>query len=122
MPALALVTAARASRLRRDLWAVLAWGSAGATAIAIGLYFWLADGGPADALFAVTVTLAVGALIVWVRRRVLAAAVLVVAMVGIVRTISYAKQQATEVLLHAYGTRPCWAAEAARTGAPTKPA
>src|SRR5262245_37333478 len=102
MPALALVTAARASRLRRDLWAVLAWGTAGGTAIAIGLYFWLAEGGPADALFAVTVTLAVGALIVWVRRRVLVAAVLVVAMVGTIRTISHAKQQATEVLLHAY--------------------
>jgi len=102
MPALALVTAGRASRLRRDFWSVLAWGSAGATAIANGLYFWLAEGGPADALFALTVTLAVGALIVWVRRRVLVAAVLVVAMVGIIRTISYAKQQATEVLLHAY--------------------
>ena len=102
MALLALVTAARASRLRRELWVVLAWGSAGATAVAIGLYFWLAEGGLADALFAVTVTLAVGALIVWVGRRVLVAAVLVVALVGIVRTISYAKQQATEVLLHAY--------------------
>ena len=58
MALLALVTAARASRLRRELWVVLAWGSAGATAVAIGLYFWLAEGGLADALFAVTVTLA----------------------------------------------------------------
>jgi len=68
----------------------------------IGLYFGLVEGGFADSIFAVAVTLAVGALIVWVGRRVLVAAVLVVAMVGIVRAISYAKQQATEVLLHAY--------------------
>ena len=99
---LALVTAARTFRLARELQVVLVWCSAGTTAVAIGLYFWLAEGGLADPIFAVAVTFAVGALIVWVGRRILVAAMLLVAMVGIVRTISYAKQQATEVLLHAY--------------------
>lgn len=96
------VTAARALRLPRELHAALVWGSAGVTTVLLSLYFGLAEGGLADPIFATAVTLAVGALIVWVGRRVLVAAVLVVAMVGMVRAISYAKQQATEVLLHAY--------------------
>ena len=66
------------------------------------LYFWLVEGGLADTVFATAVTLAVAAAIVCIGRRVLVAAVLVVAMIGIVRTISYAKQQASEVVLHAY--------------------
>ena len=99
---LVLVTATHALRLPREPHAALAWSSAGVTTVLIGLYFGLVEGGFADSIFAVAVTLAVGALIVWVGRRVLVAAVLVVAMVGIVRAISYAKQQATEVLLHAY--------------------
>ena len=76
---------------------------AGASAaIAIGLYFWLAEGGLFDTVFAVAVTLAVGAAIVFIGRRVFVAVVIVLAMVGIIRTISHAKQQTTEVLLHAY--------------------
>ncbi len=89
-------------RMRWELRAAFAWGAAGAVAVAIGLYFWLAEGHLADTVFATAVTLAVGAAIVCIGRRVLVASVLVVAMVGIVRAISYAKQQATEVLLHAY--------------------
>ncbi len=102
LPHLALATALRATRVRWELQAALAWGAAGAVAVAIGLYFWLAEGHLGDTVFATAVTLAVGAAIVCVSRRVLVASVLVVAMVGIVRAISYAKQQATEVLLHAY--------------------
>jgi phosphoglycerol transferase MdoB-like AlkP superfamily enzyme len=100
--ALLPVTAARALRLPPELHAALAWGSASVTTVLISLYFGLAEGGLADSIFATAVTLAIGALIIWVGRRVLVAAVLVVAMVGMVRAISYAKQQATEVLLHAY--------------------
>ncbi len=75
---------------------------AGVTAVAICLYFWLIEGGLADTVFATAVTLAIGAAIVCIGRHVVVAAVLVMAMVGIVRTIAYAKQQATEVVLHAY--------------------
>ena len=89
-------------RMRWELEVVFAWGPAGAAAVAIGFYFWLAEGGLADTVFATAVTLAVGAAIVCIGGRVLVASVLVVAMVGIVRAISHAKQQATEVLLHAY--------------------
>src|SRR5215510_12894639 len=98
------VTTPRAQRLRRELQVVvLAWGSAGVTTVFIGLYFGLAEGGGfADSIFSFAVTLAVGALIVWVGRRILVATLLAVAMVGIIRVISHAKQQATEVLLHAY--------------------
>jgi len=77
-------------------------GLAGSSAFAIGLYFWLAEGGLFDTVFAVAVTLAVGATIVFIGRRVFVAVVIVLAMVGIIRTVSHAKQQATEVLLHAY--------------------
>lgn len=93
---------ARTIHIPRELQAVFALASAASAAIAISLYFWLAEGGLVDTIFAVAVTLAVGAMIVCIGRRVFVAAVLIVAMVGIVRTISYAKQQATEVLLHAY--------------------
>jgi len=97
------VTTLRAQRLRRELQVVvLAWGWTGVTTVFIGLYFGLAEGGFADSIFSFAVTLAVGALIVWVGRRILVATLLAVAMVGIIRVISHAKQQATEVLLHAY--------------------
>jgi hypothetical protein len=102
LPLLSPATASRLERMRGELQVGLAWGFAGAAALAIALYFWLAEGGLADSVFATAVTLCVGALIVCLTRRVLAAAVLVVAMIGIVRTISYAKQQASEVVLHAY--------------------
>ncbi|NJO32127.1 MAG: sulfatase-like hydrolase/transferase [Rhodospirillales bacterium] len=101
-PHLALATALRGMRMRWELRSAFAWGAAGAVTLAIGLYFWLAEGHLADTVFATAVTLAVGATIVCVGRRVLVASVLIVAMVGIARAISYAKQQATEVLLHAY--------------------
>lgn len=102
LPLPPLTTAARTRRIPRQLPAAFAWGSAGVAAVAICLYFWLAEGGLADTIFAVAVTLTVGALIVWIGRRVLVAAVLAAAMVGIICAVSYAKQQATGVLLHAY--------------------
>jgi hypothetical protein len=80
----------------------MAWAAAGSAAIGIGAYFWFIEGGLADTVFAVAVTLACGAAIVLIGRRILVAAVLVVAMVGIVRSVSSAKQQASEALLHAY--------------------
>jgi hypothetical protein len=79
-----------------------AWTVAGAAAFCVGLYFLLAEGGVADAVFATAVTLAVAATVVCFGRKILVSAVLVVAMAGIVRTISSAKQQAREVVLHAY--------------------
>ena len=102
LPLPSLATVWRGAPLAQELGAGIAWGTAGAAALAVGLYFWLVEGGLADAVFATAVTLAVAAAIVCMGRRVLVAAVLVVAMVGIVRTVSYAKQQASEVVLHAY--------------------
>ena len=78
------------------------WVTAGTAAVGIGAYFWYNEGGLADTVFAVAVTLACGAAIVLVGRRILVAVVLVAAMVGIVRTVSSAKQQTREALLHAY--------------------
>jgi hypothetical protein len=75
---------------------------AAAASFGIGLYFLLAEGGLADAVFATAVTLGVAATIVCLGRKILLSAVLVVAIVGIVRAISSAKQQASEVILHAY--------------------
>ncbi len=66
------------------------------------LYFGLVEGGVADSVFATAVTLCIAASIVCLTRRVLAAALMAMALVAIVRTISYTKQQATEVVLHAY--------------------
>ena len=102
MPQPSLPTVWRSAPLAQELWPGLAWGAIGAAAVAAFLYFWLFEGDLAEAVFATAVTLAVGAAIVCVGCRVLPAAVLVVAMIGIVRSISYAKQQASEVVLHAY--------------------
>src|SRR5262245_31744393 len=102
---LALLPAAAAApviRVLRQHQVLLAWAFAGGTTLAIGVYFWQWEGGLADTVFALAATLCAGAAIVCIGRRILVAAVLAAAMVGIVRTISYAKQQATEVLLHAY--------------------
>jgi len=102
LPLRSLVTPALSLGLPRKAWAVVSWCSTIAAAVGMSLYFWLAEGGLADTIFAVAVTLAVGAVIVCIGRRVLVATVLVAAMVGIVRSVSHAKQQATEVVLHAY--------------------
>jgi phosphoglycerol transferase MdoB-like AlkP superfamily enzyme len=97
-----LAGVARTTHVRPELQAVLGWLPAVATGIAIGLYFWLAEGGLADTVFGTAVTLAVGASIVCICRRTLVAAVLIVALVGIVRAVSSAMQQANESVLHAY--------------------
>jgi len=76
--------------------------ASGIAAIGIAAYFWFIEGGLADTVFAVAVTLACGAAIALAGRRILVAVVLVVAMVGIVRSVSSAKQQTREALLHAY--------------------
>ena len=102
LPLPSLATVWRGAPLAQELRAGIAWSMAGVAAVAICLYFWLIEGGLADTVFATAVTLAIGAAIVCIGRHVVVAAVLVMAMVGIVRTIAYAKQQATEVVLHAY--------------------
>ena len=90
------------ARYARAPGARVTWGLAALAGVAICLYFWLAEGGLADTVFSTTVTLAIGAAIVWLGRRPLMAAVLVVALVALIRTVAYARQQASEVLLHAY--------------------
>lgn len=98
----AVATAWRSAPLAWAPRAGLAWGLAGAAAVAIAAYFGLVEGGIADSVFATAVTLCIAASIVCLTRRVLAAALMAVTLVAIVRTISYTKQQATEVVLHAY--------------------
>lgn len=102
LPFLSVTTAWRTARISKEVQAGIAWAVAGMTGVSIGLYFWLAEGSLPDTVFATAITLGVGAVIVCMCQRVLMASVLVVALVGIIRTISYAKQQASEVVLHAY--------------------
>jgi phosphoglycerol transferase MdoB-like AlkP superfamily enzyme len=74
-----------------------------AAAAAIAFYFWYMEGcGPVDIAFATAISLAVTAAITFVSRRLLPALVLAVSMVGIVAVISAAKQQARDIILHAY--------------------
>jgi len=98
----ALASAWRAVRISRPVQAGIACGAAGTAAALVGLYFWLFEGRFADSVFAAAVTLAIGAGIVCLCRRILPAAVLILALMYVVRTVSFAKQQANEVLLHAY--------------------
>lgn len=98
----ALASAWRAVRISHRLQTAIACGAVGTVATLVAVYFWLFEGRPADSVFATAVTLAIGAGIVCVCRRVLPAAVLVLALLYVIRTVSYTKQQTNEVLLHAY--------------------
>ena len=60
------------------------------------------EGGASNQFFVWSVTLMLGAWIVLAFGRILVASVLVNALVGIVATVSWAKQQAMDMALHAY--------------------
>lgn len=79
----------------------IVWAAAAAVVCFVGLYFWRAEG-PAATLFAGAVTLTIGALGVTLTGRLLGAAVIVGAGVAVIRTVSYIKQEATDLSLHAY--------------------
>jgi len=100
--ALALAPAKAAGFISRRLAPAVVWATTALLALSIGIYLWRFEVEGADFLFAGGVTLTLGALIIAASRRPLLAAVLVTAMVAIIRTASYVKQQATEMVLHAY--------------------
>ncbi len=68
----------------------------------MAVYLRYYEGGPSNQFFVWSVTLAVGAWIVLALRRILVASVLVNALLGIVAIVSWAKQQAMDMALHAY--------------------
>jgi hypothetical protein len=68
----------------------------------IAVYLRYYEGGAFNQFFVWSITLAVGAWIVLALRRILVASVLVNALVGIVAIVSWAKQQAMDMALHAY--------------------
>ena len=78
-----------------------AWVIAVSAGLAGALYLRETEGDPAS-LFSTAVLLTIGALVVAIFRRLLPSVVLVSAMVATIRTAAYIKQQATEVLLHAW--------------------
>jgi len=100
--ALSRAPAKRAAPISRRLAPPVVWAATAVLALSLGIYFWRFEVEGADFLFAGSVTLTVGALIVVACGRLLPAAVLVTAMVGVIRTVSYIKQQTTELVLHAY--------------------
>lgn len=65
-------------------------------------YFWKYEGGAPQWFFVSSVTLTLAACAVLVFGRILVAAVLVNALVGIVATVAWAKHQAMDMVLHAY--------------------
>jgi len=65
-------------------------------------YFWKYEGGAANLFFVSSITLTLAACLVLAFCRVLVAAVLVNAIVGIVATMAWAKHQAMDMALHAY--------------------
>src|SRR6516162_1962179 len=68
----------------------------------MAVYLRYYEGGASNQFFVWSITLAVGAWIVLALRRILVASVLVNALVGIVAIVSWAKQQAMDMALHAY--------------------
>ena len=79
-----------------------AWALAGVAALLTGLYFVNAEGDAGNIAFTAAVTLTIAAVLVLASRRVLFAAVLTTALVAVVRTAAYVKQQTSELVLHAY--------------------
>jgi hypothetical protein len=65
-------------------------------------YFWKYEGGAANQFFVWSITLTLAAWMVLAFGRILVASVLVNAFIGIVATIAWAKQQAMDMVLHAY--------------------
>ena len=80
----------------RAVWAMVIVGSL------CGSLLLVETEGEAAGLFSAAVFLLIGALFVLISRRVLPSVVLVCALAASIRTAGYIKQQATEVLLHAY--------------------
>jgi hypothetical protein len=66
------------------------------------IYFWKYEGGAPNWFFVTSVTLTLAACAVLVLGRILVAAVLVNALVGIVAAVAWAKHQAMDMVLHAY--------------------
>jgi len=85
---------------RRARW--LSLGAAVVFSLPTMVYFWFYEGHADNQFFVWSVTLTLGAWLVLASRRVLVASVLVNSLVGIVATMSWAKQQAMDMALHAY--------------------
>jgi phosphoglycerol transferase MdoB-like AlkP superfamily enzyme len=66
------------------------------------VYFWKYEGGAPNWFFVTSVTLTLAACAVLLLGRILVAAVLVNALVGIIATVAWAKHQAMDMVLHAY--------------------
>ena len=79
------------------VWVAVAFAAGG-----VAVYFARVEGEAALTLYPAAVTFTVAAAIACACGSVLVATVLTTALIGIVHTASYAKQQASEVLLHAY--------------------
>src|SRR5688572_8729147 len=95
--------------LRRDhavlgsmrLRPAIVWAATAAAACLVGVYFCWAET-TATVLFGCAVTFAIAALVVVLTGRLLGAAVIAGAGVALIRQVSSAKQEATELSLHAY--------------------
>jgi hypothetical protein len=90
------------ARFPRALAPGLAWGLAALITIATAIYVGRTEGEPANILFTIAVIGAVGALVLLFSRRILLATFIAAAMVALLCTIAYLKQQTTDVTLHAY--------------------
>ena len=77
------------------------WAATAVAACLAGVYFWWAET-TATVLFGCAVTFAIAALVVILTGRLLGAVVIAGAGVMLIRQASYAKQQATDLSLHAY--------------------
>ena len=80
----------------------MAWGVAALIAVSMTIYVGFTEGQPTNVLFTISVIGAVGALVTLFLRRILLATFIAAAVVALLGTIAYLKQQATDVTLHAY--------------------
>src|SRR5579862_7755889 len=80
----------------------LVFGAAAVFTLPTVNYFWRYEGGAPQWFFVASVTLALAAFLIVVFGRVLVAAVLTNAIVGIVAIVAWAKHQAMDMALHAY--------------------
>lgn len=78
------------------------WCAVGLVALPIAVHFFRNEGGPANLLFGMAVTLTLASVLAWITRRALFSTVVVAALVAIIVAAATFKRQIMDMVVHAY--------------------
>lgn len=86
----------------KELAPLASWIAVALVALPVAYHFLRHEGGPANALFGIGVTLTIASVVAFLTRRVLFAAVVVAALVAVIVVASTFKRQVMDMVVHAY--------------------